>query len=151
MVWDVERPRPTTQESLTTDRRYEGGAHPPTPTLVTSRGSGHVGRAQLAAWCDRVVCPFWLVVREGLLEALATRSIRGDAQYGAADIVASAVDVLRRKGHIFYAHHLLYNFIGGVKYPPCDPSQFGVKLPPPPPAVPWKRRFFEDSNTRTPH
>ena len=131
-----------------TDDRYEGEAfHPHLDflTLLTALRedlalSKHVAAAQ---WCGAFVRPFWETVRQGLFAGKE----RSKLKYGAQYTVRSARTELEESGEIYYAHHLLYEAIGKVDYPPCSPAgmlralntQSTVKK-----ESEWRSRIFED-------
>lgn len=136
-----------TERRTVADTRYNGvsfNPHLDLLTLVTSlrEDLGTAGKMALAATCDAIVAPFWDAVREGLREALSSGTVPRDIPYKAAHTVASALAAWRKKGKFYYAHHLLYQKIGDVEYPPCHPRTFQASRPLR--EVPWKERFFDD-------
>lgn len=128
------------------DERYAGVAfHPHLDllTLVTSlREDLALGGDEAAArWCDGFVRPFWDAVRAGLAGAARPA-------FGARHTVRSARRALAEHGEVYYAHHLLYEDAGGVRYPPCSPRGLLRALDeaggPPAPSAGWRVRIFED-------
>lgn len=92
-----------------------------------------------ASWCDARVRPFWDTVRGGLF-AGSRRALK----YGAQKTVRTARAEIESSGEIYYAHHLLYEEIGRVSYPPCDPRVFLRSHPSTAKADLSLERIFED-------
>lgn len=132
-----------------TDDRYEGVGfhqHLDLLTLLTAlREDLALSKdTAAAAWCDQFVRPFWQTVREGLFAKKEPSRLKFAAQY----TVRSAKEEVGESGEIYYAHHLLYEAIGKVNYPPCSPAGLlralgkaaGASKPP----AEWRTRIFED-------
>lgn len=107
---------------LYTDDRYEGMGGNPYVDLLTLLSSlredlaedGNIGASR---WCDSIVRPFWDVVKRGIRDGGRTPT-----RYGARGVVAAALDELRARKTIDYAHHLLYEDARDVRYPPTSPA-----------------------------
>ena len=114
--------------TITSDR-YKGVPYHPhldLLTLITALRedlglSKHDG---VAAWCGSFVDPFWKTVRTALLSGTLT----GTLPYGAQRTVRTAHDEIMSSGEVYYAHHLLYEDIGRVSYPPCSPRNMIRRL-----------------------
>lgn len=110
---------------MVTDDRYLGApfnSHLDLLTLLTSlREDLALAKHKKAAqWCNRFVEPFWSTVRNGLFSGM----VRGKLRYSAQETVRVARDEIKDNGEIYYAHHLLYEDIGKVSFPPCAPKAF---------------------------
>ena len=94
-------------------------------TLLTSlrEDLGLSGHDEIAAWCGAFVDPFWDTVRTALLNGTRT-----NLPYGAQKTVRTALDEISSSGEVYYAHHLLYEDIGRVSYPPCEPRNLLRRL-----------------------
>jgi hypothetical protein len=108
-----------------TDARYADvrfHAHLDLLTLLTALREDLAlsGHAEAARWCGSFVEPFWDAVRRGLFAGKP----RGALRFGSQATVRSARRELEANGEIYYAHHLLYEHIGGVSYPRCSPAGF---------------------------
>jgi len=94
-------------------------------TLLTSLredlGISHHDKA--AVWCGSFVEPYWNVVRKGVLKYPNSK-----LPYGARRTVRTAIDEINSSGEVYYAHHLLYEDIGNVSYPPCEPRNLLSRL-----------------------
>ena len=132
---------------MVTSERYDGvrfHSQLDLLTLITSlrEDLGLSKHRQAAAWCDSYVGAFWTTVREGLWSGK-----RGKLPFGARRTVKNATEEIQRSGEVYYAHHLLYEEIGRVSFPPCEPAnllrllQSDWKKKPPPLT---RERFFED-------
>lgn len=114
-----------------TSERYEGVPYHPhldLLTLITALRedlglSKHNG---VAAWCGTLVDPFWTTVRTALLRDGGTSHTK--LPYGARTTVRTARKEILSNGEVYYAHHLLYEDIGRVSYPPCDPRNMLRRL-----------------------
>ena len=111
-------------------------------TLLTSlrEDLGIVHHDKAAAWCGSFVNPYWDVVRKGVLETPNSK-----LPYGARRTVRTAIDEINTNGEVYYAHHLLYEDIGRVSYPPCEPQNllsllYSSKAP----TTLRQERLFED-------
>lgn len=116
-------------QRLTTDERYIGVPFHAELDLITLATSlredlGLAGCARAARWCGALVQPFWKVVLEGLFSGKVRQKLR----YGAHSTVRAARDELRRSGEVYYAHHLLYDSVGDVRFPPCAPAAFAASV-----------------------
>ena len=132
-----------------TSERYQGipfHPHLDLLTLLTALRedlglSNHKG---VASWCGEFVDPFWTTVRTALLRDGGTS--RNKLPYGARGMVRTAREEIMSSGEIYYAHHLLYEDIGRVAYPPCDPHNMIRRLhtshSTPKPLT--RKRLFED-------
>ena len=136
--------------TITSDR-YEGipfHPHLDLLTLVTAlrEDLGLSKHDAVAAWCGTFVDPFWTTVRTELLRDGGTS--RTKLQYGARTTVRTARKEILSSGEVYYAHHLLYEDIGRVSYPPCDPHNMIRRLRATRSASPKRRlereRLFED-------
>lgn len=134
--------------TITSDRYTGVPFHPHLDllTLVTALRedlglSKHDG---VAAWCGSFVDPFWKTVRTALLAGALTESL----PYGAQKTVRTAHEEIMSSGEVYYAHHLLYEDIGRVSYPPCDPRNMLRRLKssrtPSSPKRLTHERLFED-------
>ena len=137
------------QPRTITSDRYKGvpfHPHLDLLTLVTALRedlglSKHDG---VAAWCGSFVDPFWRTVRTALLAG----ALKGSLPYGAQKTVRTAHEEIMSSGEVYYAHHLLYEDIGRVSYPPCDPRNMLRRLKssrtPSAPKRLTHERLFED-------
>jgi tRNA A-37 threonylcarbamoyl transferase component Bud32 len=115
------------QRRMTTDVRYDGVRFHPQLDLLTLLTSlredlAEARRPALASWCGAFVDPFWKVVRDGIVYHRPSR------KYGAHQTVRVGLDTLAKDDEIYYAHHLLYEEIGRVNYPDCDPRRMRTLL-----------------------
>lgn len=116
--------------TITSDR-YEGVPFHPHLDLLTLFTalredlalSKHEG---VAAWCGAFVDPFWTTVRTELLRDGGKS--RTKLPYGARTTVRTAREEILSSGEVYYAHHLLYEDMGRVSYPPCDPRNMRGRL-----------------------
>lgn len=132
-----------------TSERYEGISFHPHLDLLTLMTalredlgvSKHNG---VAAWCGAFVDPFWNTVRSALLRNGGTS--RSKLPYGAQRTVHTAREEILSSGEVYYAHHLLYEEIGRVSYPPCAPLAMLRRLRAfwPVPKRLARERLFED-------
>ena len=99
---------------------------------------------KVAAWCGAFVDPFWTIVRKELLENGGMA--RTKLPYGARKTVRKAREEILSSGEVYYAHHLLYEYIGRVSYAPCHPRnmirRLGEARPTPTPVT--QERLLED-------
>lgn len=116
--------------TITSDR-YKGVPYHPhldLLTLITAlrEDLGLSKHSGVAAWCGTFVDPFWTTVRAALLHDGGTS--RTKLPYGARTTVRTARKEILSSGEVYYAHHLLYEDIGRVSYPPCDPRTMLKRL-----------------------
>tara|TARA_B110001450_G_scaffold126537_1_gene119143 strand:- start:8086 stop:8934 length:849 start_codon:yes stop_codon:yes gene_type:complete len=134
--------------TITSDR-YKGVPFHPHLDLLTlltalREDLGLSRHEGVAAWCGAFVDPFWTTVRNALLRD-GGRS-RAKLPYGAQRTVRTAREEILSSGEVYYAHHLLYEDIGRVAYPPCDPRSMLRRLhaSQPTPKRLTRERLFED-------
>lgn len=134
---------------IITDDRYEGArfhAQLDLLTLLTAlREDLALAKCEVAArWCGAFVQPYWDVVRAGLLSG----KVRPKLRYGAQRTVRTAREEIEESGEIYYAHHLLYERLGDIVYPPTAPRALLRALAAAPRTAPrhadWQARIFED-------
>lgn len=135
------------QPRTVTSDRYTGvpfHPHLDLLTLITAlrEDLGLSKHYAVASWCGDLVDPFWRTVRTALL----TGKVPGKLPYGAQRTVRTARDEIMSSGEVYYAHHLLYEDIGKVSYPPCDPRNMlrRLKRTAPTPKLITQQRLFED-------
>lgn len=134
-----------TPRMVTNDRYHRVPFHPHLDmlTLLTAlrEDLSLNGHAAAAAWCGAYVQPFWDTVRAGLFSGKVSPKLR----YGAHRTVRVARDEISSSGEIYYAHHLLYEDIGPVWFPPCDPRIFLKRASPHAGPPLSQTRIFEDA------
>lgn len=113
---------------MVTSTRYEGVPFHPHLDMLTIMTSlredlGISKHNGVAAWCGSFVDPFWKTVHTAVL-----RNSRAKLPYGAQKTVRIARGEILSNGEVYYAHHLLYEDIGRVSYPPCDPRNLLRRL-----------------------
>ena len=131
---------------MITNSRYDGVRFHPHLDLLTLLTALRDDLAlshhlQVAAWCDTFVEPFWSTVRAGLWSGP-----RDKLPFGSRRIVRNAIDEIQYSGEVYYAHHLLYEDIGKVAYPACEPRNMLRRLQTTQvrPGAVTRARFFED-------
>ncbi len=132
---------------MLTSERYKGVNFHPHLDLLTLFTSLREDLAlskheRTAAWCGAFVDPFWKTVHAGLVS-----ESRGTLPYGAQRTVRTAHDEISSNGEVYYAHHLLYEAIGRVSFPPCAPGRMLRQLvaaATSPPRALTQTRIFED-------
>lgn len=137
------------QPRTITSDRYKGVPFHPHLDLLTlltalREDLGLSKHDGVAAWCGAFVDPFWKTVRTALLSG----TLRKPLPYGAQRTVRTAHEEIMSSGEVYYAHHLLYEDIGRVSYPPCDPRNMLRRLKsshtPSSPGRLTHERLFED-------
>lgn len=134
-----------------TDERYKGVPfHPHLDflTLLTAlrEDLSISGHEEASRWCDAFIRPYWETVRKGLFSG----KVRAKIAYGAHSTVATAREELEESGEIYYAHHLLYEEVGGASYPPCSPASIlrslrSKRVQVAKKEAEWRTRIFEDA------
>jgi tRNA A-37 threonylcarbamoyl transferase component Bud32 len=114
-----------------TSERYKGVPYHPHLDLLTlltalREDLGLSKHKGVAAWCGALVHPFWTTVRTELLRDGGTSHTK--LPYGARTTVRTARKEILSSGEVYYAHHLLYEDIGRVSYPPCEPRNMIRRL-----------------------